>query len=246
MEPREAATLVKKVAEAVAYAHVEGVIHRDLKPGNILLDKDGTPRVTDFGLAKQVEGKSQGLTATGQVLGTPSYMPPEQARGDNAKIGPLADVYSLGAVLYCVLTGRPPFQAANPLDTLRQVLDQDPVPPRVLNRNIPVDLNTICLKCLQKEPQRRYAGARSGRRHRSFPGRQARPGSARGAGRTVCPMGQTPACRGGVGGGQRAGRGPAAVRRLVVSTRAPRPDRATTCCRRASDARRGAPVAGSV
>ena len=97
MEPREAAALMKKVAEAIAYAHVEGVIHRDLKPGNILLDKDGTPRVTDFGLAKRVEGESQGLTATGQVLGTPSYMPPEQAAGDNARIGPLADVYSLGA-----------------------------------------------------------------------------------------------------------------------------------------------------
>ena len=122
MEPREAASLMKRVAEAIAYAHVEGVIHRDLKPGNILLDKDGIPRITDFGLAKRVEGESQGLTATGQVLGTPSYMPPEQAEGDNARIGPLADVYSLGAVLYCLLTGRPPFQAASAVETLLQVM----------------------------------------------------------------------------------------------------------------------------
>jgi predicted Ser/Thr protein kinase len=159
MEPREAASLMKKVAEAIAYAHVEGVIHRDLKPGNILLDKDGTPRVTDFGLAKRVEGESHGLTATGQVLGTPSYMPPEQAQGDNARIGPLADVYSLGAVLYCLLTGRPPFQAASAVETLLQVVARDPVGPRQLNTAVPRDLETIAMKCLEKDPARRYRSA---------------------------------------------------------------------------------------
>jgi len=160
VEPREAAALMKKVAEAIAYAHVEGVVHRDLKPGNVLLvDKDGTPRVTDFGLAKRVEGKSDGLTATGQVLGTPSYMPPEQALGQNAQVGPMADVYSLGAVLYCLLTGKPPFQAANPVDTLMQVVTREPVGLRQLNSAVPRDLETITLKCLEKDPARRYRSA---------------------------------------------------------------------------------------
>ena len=115
--------------------------------------------VTDFGLAKRVEGESQGLTATGQVLGTPSYMPPEQAAGENAKIGPLADVYSLGAVLYCLLTGRPPFQAASAVETLLQVMTREPVRPRQLNPAVPRDLETISLKCLEKDPARRYQSA---------------------------------------------------------------------------------------
>jgi eukaryotic-like serine/threonine-protein kinase len=157
--PREAAELTRKVAEAVAYAHVEGVVHRDLKPANILIDQSGQPRLTDFGLAKRVEGDS-GLTSTGQILGTPSYMPPEQASGRGDAVGPLSDVYSLGAVLYCLLTGRPPFQADNPLDTLMQVLQREPVAPRQMNPAIPRDLETICLKCLQKEPQKRYPSAR--------------------------------------------------------------------------------------
>jgi WD40 repeat protein len=155
--PREAAELTRKVAGAVAYAHVEGVIHRDLKPANILIDKAGQPRLTDFGLAKRVES-DKGLTATGQILGTPSYMPPEQASGRGA-VGPLSDVYSLGAVLYCLLTGRPPFQADNPLDTLMQVVRRDPVPPRQLNAAVPRDLETIALKCLEKDPRRRYPSA---------------------------------------------------------------------------------------
>jgi WD40 repeat protein len=155
--PRDAARLVQQIAEAVAYAHIEGVIHRDLKPANILIDTAGQPRLTDFGLAKRVEG-DRDLTATGQILGTPSYMPPEQATGQR-DVGPLADVYSLGAILYCLLTGRPPFQADNPLDTLMQVVHRDPVPPRQLNAAIPKDLETICLKCLEKDPRKRYASA---------------------------------------------------------------------------------------
>ena len=156
--PREAAELVKKIAVAIAYAHTEGVIHRDLKPGNVLVDRDGEPRITDFGLAKRVEGDSD-LTSTGQVVGTPSYMPPEQASGKLDEVGPLADVYAAGGVLYCLLTARPPFQAANPLDTLLQVLEKDPVPVRDLVPQVPRDLETICLKCLEKEPRRRYGSA---------------------------------------------------------------------------------------
>jgi eukaryotic-like serine/threonine-protein kinase len=158
LPPREAAAMLLRVAEAVNYAHGRGVIHRDLKPSNILLDRDGQPRVSDFGLAKRVTGNS-GLTHTGQALGTPSYMPPEQAAGKLAEIGPASDVYALGAVLYAMLTGRPPFQAATPLDTLRQSLEQEPVPPRRLNANVPRDLETIALKCLQKQPRKRYATA---------------------------------------------------------------------------------------
>ncbi len=155
---REAAELTRKIAEAVAYAHGQGVIHRDLKPANVLLDKDGQPRISDFGLAKRVEADSD-LTATGQILGTPSYMPPEQAAGKLDQIKETADVYSLGALLYTLLSGRPPFQADNPLDTLLQVLEQEPVSPRLLNPSVPRDLDTMCLKCLDKEPRRRYASA---------------------------------------------------------------------------------------
>jgi outer membrane protein assembly factor BamB/predicted Ser/Thr protein kinase len=165
LPPREAAEILHKAARAIAFAHVEGVVHRDLKPANILIDQAGEPHITDFGLAKRVGGDRPGetvasnLTATGQVLGTPSYMPPEQAAGNTADVGPLADVYSLGAVLYCLLTGRPPFQAASPIDTLLQVIQQEPVSPRVLNPAIPRDLETICQKCLEKDPARRYASA---------------------------------------------------------------------------------------
>ena len=155
--PREAATLVARIAEAVQYAHEQGVIHRDLKPQNVLLTPGGQPRVTDFGLAKRVEGNSD-LTATGQILGTPSYMAPEQAAGE-IDVGPLADVYALGGILYFLLTGRPVFQSANVVQTLRQVLDREPVAPRQLNPDVPRDLETICLKCLEKPKARRYASA---------------------------------------------------------------------------------------
>ncbi|MCZ6853442.1 MAG: serine/threonine protein kinase, partial [Gammaproteobacteria bacterium] len=158
LPPKEAAELMRKIAEAIQYAHDRGVVHRDLKPANILLDNDGQPRVTDFGLAKKVKGDSS-LTATGQILGTPSYMPPEQAAGRIDQVKESADIYALGGVLYAMLTGRPPFQADNPVDTLMQVLERQPVSPRQLNTSVPRDLETICLKCLQKVRQQRYASA---------------------------------------------------------------------------------------
>lgn len=156
--PRDAAELIRQASEAIAYAHERGVIHRDLKPSNILLDATGRPRITDFGLAKRVSDDG-GLTMTGDVLGTPSYMPPEQAAGNTEAVGPAADIYSLGAVLYALLSGRPPFQAASSVDTLRQVVEREPVAPRQLNSAIPRDLETIALKCLDKSISRRYASA---------------------------------------------------------------------------------------
>jgi WD40 repeat protein len=158
LPPREAAELVRRVSEAIDYAHQHGVIHRDLKPANVLLDRRGNPRVTDFGLAKRLASDSQ-LTGSGQMMGTPSYMPPEQTSNRRGEVGPAADVYSLGATLYALLTGRPPFQAATPMDTVLQVISDEPAPPRRLNASVPIDLETICLKCLEKEPARRYASA---------------------------------------------------------------------------------------
>ena len=158
LPPREAAGLMEQVARAIAYAHGREVIHRDLKPANILVNQQGQPRVTDFGLAKRVQGGSD-LTATGAVLGTPSYMPPEQAAGRLDQIGERSDVYSLGATLYALLTGRPPFQAATVMEVLIQVREQEPVLLRQLNPNLPRDLETICAKCLEKDPRRRYGSA---------------------------------------------------------------------------------------
>ncbi len=158
LPPERAARYVRTIAEAIHYAHQRGILHRDLKPANILIDAKDEPRVTDFGLARQIEVNSD-LTVSGAVLGTPSYMPPEQAAGKRREIGPASDVYSLGAILYDLLTGRPPFRADTPLDTLRQVIDTEPAPPRLLNRKIPRDLETICLKCLAKPPGQRYPSA---------------------------------------------------------------------------------------
>jgi hypothetical protein len=160
LPPLQAAVLMAEVASAIEYAHSRGVIHRDLKPGNILLDQDGRPRVTDFGLAKKLGSDSE-LTGSGQVMGTPSYMSPEQARGNRGEIGTAADVYALGATLYALLTGRPPFQAATAMETLLQVVGEKPVPPSRLNAAISRDLETICMKCLEKAPYKRYTSARA-------------------------------------------------------------------------------------
>src|SRR5262249_15398485 len=178
LPPAQVAPLLEPLARAVHYAHQMGIVHRDLKPANVLLsplspertekarsrtergaggEGDFTPKVTDFGLAKRVEGAS--FTQAGVILGTPSYMAPEQARGRAAEVGPHADVWALGAILYECLTGRPPFQGPTPTDTMLQVIHKEPVPPRRLQPGVPRDLETICLKCLEKQPSQRYASA---------------------------------------------------------------------------------------
>ncbi len=155
---RDAALLMRRLAEAVHYAHSRGVVHRDLKPANILLTPAGQPKITDFGLAKCLEGDAQ-HTTTGAVVGTPAYMAPEQAEGRNADVGPAADIYSLGAICYDLLTGRPPFRGETAMQTLRIALTEEPVPPLQLRAKLPLDLQTICLKCLEKDPAKRYATA---------------------------------------------------------------------------------------
>ena len=156
--PAEAAELVETLSRAMHFAHQRNIIHRDLKPANVLLADDGQPKITDFGLAKRLEEDSA-QTASGSIMGTPSYMAPEQAGGKHSTIGPQTDVYALGALLYCLLTGRPPFQSASVMDTVLQVLEQEPVPPRQLVQGLDRDLETITLKCLQKDPGRRYQSA---------------------------------------------------------------------------------------
>ena len=158
MPPRDAAKYLIKIAEAVQAAHECGIVHRDLKPANVLLDSNGQPRVTDFGLAKKVDTGSD-LTATGMILGTPSYMPPEQASGDLKKITSSADIYSLGGILYAMLCGRAPFEAGSQAEVIMQVIKEEPRPLRQMNAKIPKDLETICLKCLEKNPKHRYESA---------------------------------------------------------------------------------------
>lgn len=158
VRPRQAAEMIHVLASAIHFAHQQGIVHRDLKPANILMTADGSLKITDFGLAKHIEAGS-GLTQTGAIMGTPSYMAPEQAAGLTAEIGPLADVYALGAILYDLLTGRPPFRAETPLNTILQVRYDEPVSLIRLQPRIPRDLETICLKCLQKVPRKRYPTA---------------------------------------------------------------------------------------
>src|SRR5438270_389755 len=158
----DAARLLVPVCRAIQYAHDHGILHRDLKPSNILIDREGHPYVSDFGLAKRLDVHGDAsLTPSGALVGTPSYMPPEQARGSMRRLplAPSCDVYSLGAILYHALSGRPPFQAATPIETMMLVLEEDPIPPRTLNPRVNPDLEMIALRCLQKQPELRYQSA---------------------------------------------------------------------------------------
>ena len=213
LPPAEAARLVERLAHAVHAAHQHRILHRDLKPSNILLEADGTPKITDFGLAKKLD--EVGQTASGAVLGTPSYMAPEQARGRLQDLGPATDVYGLGAILYELLTGRPPFKAATTLETIVQVMSAEPAAPARLQPGTPCALETICLKALAKEPGRRYAGAQeladdlkrflAGEPIRARPGRRARAPPALGAAQPR--GGRSHGHRGRVGDDRGGGRG---------------------------------------
>ena len=158
MPVRRAVQLIAKVARTVHYAHEHSILHRDIKPGNILIDQKGEPHLTDFGLARLVETEST-ITRTLEVLGTPSYMAPEQAVGNNATVNSATDVYGIGAVLYQLLTGHPPFAGGTTYETIKLLLDTEPRQPRLWNSKIDRDLSTICLKCLEKDPKRRYSSA---------------------------------------------------------------------------------------
>ncbi len=204
LPPAAAAGVVKALAAAVGYAHARGVIHRDLKPANVLYAADGTPKVTDFGLAKRTDA-GDGFTATYAVLGTPSYMSPEQASGVTAAVGPPADVYALGAILYECLTGRPPFRGVSVFDTLAQVRTREPIGVRELQPSVPKDLETVCLKCLQKDPAKRYSSAEAlaDDLERFLDGRaiQARPVSAVEKGWRWCKRNRLVASLGGLATG---------------------------------------------
>src|SRR5262245_30053966 len=155
---QSAAQYAKTIAETIHFAHQRGTLHRDLKPQNVMIDADDHVRITDFGLAKQLHGNND-LTHTGAVMGSPNYMAPEQAQGRQHLVGPHTDVYAVGTILYELLTGRAPFLAETPVATMAKVVEQDPVAPSKLNAAVPRDLETICLKCLEKSPQRRYPTA---------------------------------------------------------------------------------------
>ncbi len=154
----EAARLIATLADAIHAAHENGIIHRDLTPANVLFGADGTPKITDFGLARRLNDEN-GFTLCGMALGTPGYMAPEQASGGSEIVGPRADLYALGAMLYKMLTGRPPFQGETAATTIKHLISEEPVPPSRLNARTPRDLETICIKCLSKDPQQRYESA---------------------------------------------------------------------------------------
>ena len=157
-DPSSSAALLEELARAIHYAHECGIVHRDLKPANVVMTESRIPKITDFGLAKLLEPEGE-VTVSGTIMGTPSYMAPEQLLGVSREITPAADVYALGAILYELLTGRPPFKGATPLSTLDQVANQEPLVPSKLQRNTPPELETICMKCLEKAPSRRYPTA---------------------------------------------------------------------------------------
>ncbi len=188
---RKIAELMATIARAVHHAHQRGILHRDIKPANILVDARGQPYVTDFGLAKRVEG-DPGHTRTGSIVGTPSYMAPEQAHSEKG-LTTAVDVYSLGAVFYELLTGRPPFRAETALDTVLQVLGADPEQPSKVNAKVDRDLETICLHCLEKEPAKRYGSAGAGRGTRALASGPTHSGAAQRSGQTGLEVGEAQA-----------------------------------------------------
>ena len=159
MPQRQAVQVIAPICRAIAYAHMQGIVHRDIKPSNILLDEEGQPKLTDFGLAKLTNGKQEHLTRTGAILGTPTYMSPEQASGIEQNVGPSSDIFSVGSVLYHALTGRPPLVANSPIELAMKIIEQDPPPPRLLEPRLDRDLEMIVIRCLQKPPDLRYKTA---------------------------------------------------------------------------------------